>query len=183
MPKITMEEFEEFPVLAPESIIGVKVEDLETRDVPGKNGKPGWTKLEFTFKITQVPTTPDNQYDSLVGSKIWGSVPFRFNDSPDNKLKQWTEALLGMELSQGFELDTDLLIGREARAIISNYDKKNINPRTGQAYKAHQVDALLVKGGSGVTLPQTAPAPAPALASSGASPQATLGGWSDEPPF
>lgn len=184
MAKITMEEYAEFPVLAPDTIITVKVDEITIREMQGARGP--WQKAEFQFKILGVPSA---EYDNLIGQKIWGSVPFRFTESPDNKLRQWVEAIFGMELSAGFELDTDLLIGRECRAVISNYDKKAINPRTGQPFKNHQVDALLARGGSqaggGLSQAQT-PVQQPAMSGAPKDPWASTGsafGATDEPPF
>lgn len=155
MAKITMQEQEEWPVLPPDTIIRVRVEDTRVKDVESDRGN--WQKLEFTFAILGVPD--EERYGSLTGSKIWGSVGFRFTNSPDNKLRQWAEALLGMELGVGFELDTDLLIGREARAIVSNYERKKVtDPKTGLPAKAHQVDALLpAQGPIGLGQPTGAP--------------------------
>ena len=149
MATIKMEEYEEFPVLPADSIILTKVTDLEVKEVPGRNGS--WEKLEFTFTITGIQVTGDGtpveNYEQLIGSKIWGSVPFRFVNSPDNRLKQYVEAILGMEVGVGFELDTDLLTGRKVRAITDTYDKKTLNTRTGKPYKQHQVSTLLPFGG------------------------------------
>lgn len=182
MAKIVMEEYEEFPVLPQDSIITVKVDDISIKEMQGQRGP--WQKAEFKFKILGVPSA---EYDGLVGQTIWGSVPFRFTESPDNKLRQWVEAIFGMELSAGFELDTDLLIGRECRAVIANYDKKAINPRTGTPFKAHQVDALLARGGSIAGGGQGAAAPAqqPAMAGAWSQPAApaSTSGWNDDPPF
>lgn len=174
MAKILMEEYEEYPVLPADSIIQVKVEDCSVKEVNGQRGT--WNKLEFTFKIMSVPSP---EYDSLITGKIWGSVPFRFTDSVENKLRQWVEALLGMELSAGFELDTDLLIGREARAIISNYDKKATDPRTGLPFKQHQVDTLLPKTGGPLTAADLRTQPSQPQPT----PVAAGGGWDDPPPF
>lgn len=185
MAKIVMEEYEEFPVLPADSIITVKVDDISVKEMQGQRGT--WQKAEFKFKILGVPGP---EYDNLISQIIYGSVPFRFTESPDNKLRQWVEAIFGMELSAGFELDTDLLLGRECRAVISNYDKRAIDPRTGRPFKAHQVDALLARGGSaaggGVSqAPAMAGAGAPAQAAPNpwTAPPATSGGWSEEPPF
>lgn len=173
MPKIVMEEYEEKSVLAPDTIINVKVDEIRIVDVPGNRGT--WQKAEFVFKILGVPS---QQYDNLIGDKIYGSVPFRFTESPDNKLRQWVEAIFGMELSAGFELDTDLLVGREARAVIRNYDKKATDPRTGQPYKGHQVDALLPRGGQGMAQAQPQAQPQMAMSAPASDPWA-----SDDPPF
>lgn len=171
MATIKMEEYEEFPVLPADSIIHTKVTNLELKEVPGRNGS--WEKLEFTFTITGIQATGDGtpveNYESLIGSKIWGSVPFRFVNSPDNRLKQYVEAILGMEVGVGFELDTDLLTNRKVRAITDTYDKKTINPRTGKPYKQHQVSTLLPWGETAAAAPATVPA--------------TKTVWDEEPPF
>jgi hypothetical protein len=151
MASITMQEFEEFPTLPAGSIIHTTVKAVEVKTVPGRNGKDDWQKLEFTFNIDAIQSIDGggqaSEYESLIGSKIWGSTSFKLTSSPENKLRQWTEAILGMEIAPGFELDTDLLVGRKVRVITSTYDKKTMNPRTGQPFKQHQADALLPFGG------------------------------------
>ena len=179
MPKIVMEEYEEFPTLPADTIVSVKVDSIFIKELQGQRG--AWQKAEFTFKILGVPS---DQYAALIGQKIYGSVPFRFTESPDNKLRQWVEAIFGMELTAGFELDTDLLIGREARGIVANYDKKAKDPRTGNPCKGHQISDLLPKGGSG--LAQAAPAAVTNVTNNWVAPPApqpvAAGGWSDDPP-
>jgi hypothetical protein len=150
MGKIVMEEYEEMPVLPDSSIVFLKVDSQNVKEVSGQRGT--WEKLEFTFKLMGIQVLGDDgdlgQYDPLIGAKIYGSVPYRFTDSPENKLKQWVEALLGMELTPGFELDTDLLVKREARGITTLYDKRAINQRTGHPFKGHQIESLLAKNGA-----------------------------------
>jgi len=153
-PVYKMEEATTFEVLPVDSIIQVEVEDIEERFVEGKNGKEGWTKLEFKFLITGVPSSLQDQYGSLVGSRIWGSVSARFTTHADNKLRQWAEALLGVSVNEpGFELDTDILKGRKARAVVSQYSK-----RDGSA--AHQVAAILSPSGE-TPVVTVAPPPVP----------------------
>jgi hypothetical protein len=182
--KIVMEEYEEFPVLPAESIVSLKVTSLEVKEVSGSKGS--WQKLEITFKILGIQAVgdggPTDPYDSLITSKIWGSVPFRFTDSPENKLKQWVEALLGMELSTGFELDTDLLVDRKVRGITSTYDKKSMDPRTGKPFKNHQIDSLLPASGEVLSSATASPAPT-AMGSWGAAPTAAADPWATDPPF
>ena len=164
----------EFLALPVDAIILVEVLKVEDKVVPGKDGKDDWTKLEFTFKIVDVPTALEAQYGILIGTKVWGSVSSRFTGNPDNKLRQWAESLLGLgELTEGFELDTDVLVGRKARAVIGQYKK-----RDGSAQ--HQVVGLL---------PMAAPVAALAPAAASSSPldayraPATVGAASEEIPF
>lgn len=172
MAKITMTEAQDLTVIPEDTVIKVAVDSTKIIDVEGQRGP--WQKIEFRFNITDAP----GEYSALVGTPIWGSVAFRLTESPDNKLKQWTEALFGIELSAGFELDTDMYIGRQARAIIANYDKKN-------GGKGHQVGSLLPLKPSSVSTPASAPATATvgASASTAGTPAVASGGWNDDPPF
>jgi hypothetical protein len=155
MPVYKLEEATTFETLPVDTIIQVEVEDIEERFVEGKNGKEGWNKLEFKFLITGLPSALQDQYGSLIGSRIWGSVSARFTVHADNKLRQWCEALLGMSVDEpGFELDTDILKTRKARAIISQYTK-----RDGTA--AHQVAGLLSASGSDSPVVTVSPAVVP----------------------
>ena len=133
MPTITAKGGEDFTVLPKDSIVVVQVNSTKVEDVPGKDGKDSWEKLDFEFTIDHVPM---DEYGDAQGQKIWGGVPFRLTDHPDNRLKQWVEALLGIEVAKGFELDTDMLLGRQARAIVDNYPRK-------AGGTAHKVGALL----------------------------------------
>lgn len=147
MPKLIVEEQKDYPVLPVDSIIHIKVDSLEVRTVRGERGD--WDKLEFKCKILgiyNVPNDHPSNYDLLIGERIYGSCPYKLTDSQENKLRLWSEALLGMQLPLGYELDTDYLLNREARAVTSQYDKRAINPVTRQPYKAHQIQALLPLG-------------------------------------
>jgi hypothetical protein len=138
--KFTMEETKtdfEFLTLPDDTIVHVVVDNIELRNVPGKDGGEGWQKLSFKFKLLELPTKIEDEYAPLIGSTLWGSVSARFTEHPDNKLRKWAEALLDIgELEPGFELDTEMLIGRKGRAVISTYMKKD-----GQ--RNHQVAGLL----------------------------------------
>ena len=139
MPKLLVEHVDPaplYPVLPPDTIVQVTVVSSEIKQATNSKTGESWDKIEFKFKIESVPTSLESTMGNAVGSHIWGSVSYKLSDHPDNKLKQWSEALLGFELGQGYELDTDDLVGRKARAVISNYTKRN-----GEAQ--HQVTALL----------------------------------------
>lgn len=161
MPKIVMTEAEEFTVLPENTIITIRVDETEVKTVPGKNGE--WEKLEVKFHILQAPP----QFKDAEDSPIWGSVPFRLTEHPDNKLRQWVEALLGVELGVGFELDTDMLVGRQAKAIVSNWERRN-------GGVGHQVDALIPI--SAPVPSQATPAAAPSQANIAAAAAAAVGG-------
>lgn len=156
MAKTTVEHQEEYPTLPDESIVVLKIEGCEVKEVQGRNGT--WDKLEVTFRLQGVQAVgdggnPDN-YSKLIDEKIWGSVPFKLTDSPENRLRGWAEAILQTELPLGFELDTDFFDGRLVRGITNTYEKRSINQRTGKPFVAHQIRDLLPMGGN-----FTAPAP------------------------
>lgn len=177
MAKIVLQEVKDYAVLPEDTIISVIVDDCQPREVPARNGREGWTKCEFKFRIDDIPSAllNDGDYRDLLGERIFGSVSFSFTEHPDNKLRQWSEALLNMgDLGVGFELDTDMLIGRSARAVVSHYKKRD-------GTLAHQVGALLPPA------PLVSPPPAFAAAvqhqpvAAVAAPVADV--WGDEPPF
>jgi len=153
MAKLVAEEHKDYQLLPADSIVHLKVSDCEVREVERRGGSGGsWQKLEFTFTILGIQLLGDGSdpadYHEIVGTKIWGSAPFKLTDSDENKLKRWVEAILGVEVTTGFELDTDYLINRECRGTTTVYDKKTINHVTGKPYQNHQIQDLLPKAGS-----------------------------------
>lgn len=151
MAKITVEEQKEFTLLPENSILLLKVDELEIKQVDGRHGP--WDKLEIKFKVLGIQNVgdggnPADYEEAVIAGPIWGSVPFKLTDSPENKLRLWAEAILGMELGVGFELDTDVFLGREVRGLVTQYNKRATNPKTGQPFKGHQIDALLPKAGA-----------------------------------
>lgn len=151
MAKLVAEEHKDFQLLPVDSLVLLKVTECDVKEIERRNGSGSWQKLEFAFTITGIQRLGDGSdpadYPEVVGSKIWGSAPFKLTDSEENKLKRWVEAILGVQVTIGFELDTEYLIGRECRGTTTVYDKKTINHVTGQPYKSHQIEDLLPKGG------------------------------------
>lgn len=157
MARITMEEQKEFLVFPVDTLLLLKVLEASTVDVPGKDGRDGWTKCSFKFKILQVIATGDGSpiqaWDEMVGKEIFGSVPWRLTDSPENKLRIWSEALLQVEMGLGFDLDSNMFPGRTVKGVTSQYNGKAINPATQQPYKKHQIETLLSAAGGGLGSP------------------------------
>lgn len=162
MARFKVDEQKSYPTLPDDSVLHVKVEKIDIRTVKGQRGD--WDKLEFEFKVLGVLKAGDgshiSNYDALIGESIYGSVSARFTDSPENKARLWAEALFGRTLELGFELDTDWLIRRECKAVTSTWEKKSINPATGQPFIGHQVASLLPLGEMQASQPQQAPAAA-----------------------
>lgn len=165
MAKLILEESSSdgFLTLPEDAIIQVVVDSIEDRHVPGKDGGEGWDKLNFRFKILELPTALEQEYGVLIGSTIFGSVSKRFSTHPDNKLRQWAEALLDMDLTSeaGFELDTDMLVNRKARGVVGHWTRKSDQSVN------HQIVGLL-------------PVASAAVGASGTPAQSF---FDDEPPF
>ena len=141
MAKATLEEAREFQTMAPETIVGLRVKGDEIIELDGKYGP--WEKLEVEFEIIDAP----DPYKDLIGERIWGGIPFRFEDDPENALLQWTEAILGFSVlgNLGFQLDTDDWRGKECRGVTGTYTKRDGNER-------HKIESLLPAAG-GVEAP------------------------------
>lgn len=86
-------------------ILTVKVAEKPYKDDDGNNVK----KVEFKTVVVG---------GDFNGNYVWGETPTRFNTHPDCKLRNWAQSILGQELPAGYRLDTDVLEGAEARAII-----------------------------------------------------------------
>src|SRR4051794_29648822 len=110
MPKLIVEEQKDLAVLPADSILHLKVDEVSTREVQGRSGP--YEKLEIKFNVLGIQAigdgSPPEQYAEVIGSPIWGSTSLRLTSSPENRLRQWAEAILGVDLGIGFELDTDL---------------------------------------------------------------------------
>jgi hypothetical protein len=149
MAKLIVEEQKEFSLLPVDSILLLKVDEQKEIELQGAHGP--WSKLEIKFKILGIQAIGDGSdpagFEDMIAGPIWGSVPLRLTNSPDNKLRQWAEAIFGMELGIGFELDTDLFLGRQVRGITSQYKKKEPDSQGRPIFK-HQIDALLPMGGN-----------------------------------
>lgn len=201
MARITVEEAQEFNTFPDDTILHLKVEAVEVKNVESKRGD--WQKLEWQFKILGIQVIGDGSpvelYENQIAGNIWGSCSFKLTDHPENKLRLWAEAVLQVpELGIGYELDTDHFIGREVRGVTSTYEKRS-KDRQGNPYKGQQVDSLLQMGG-GFSAPApaaqqnpwanqqaaqqaAAPPPQPQPAATGPSDPWGNGWQGDEPPF
>lgn len=195
MARITMEEYEDRPSLPGDSIVLLKVQEIGVREIKSTRDNSSWQKLEWKFKILDIQAvgdgSPKEYYEALIGTSLYGSTPFRLNNGAENKLKNWAEAVLGMEMPIGFDLDTDLLENKQVRGITGTYDKRTNDPKTGLPAKGMNIDSLLPIGGS--VLNQAAPAAAspwdkaqtlqPLPPTQGNPQPAMASGWGEEPPF
>lgn len=140
--KLTVQKHVDLETIPADSILICKVDGApKIEDVQSDRGT--WQKVNFRFKILGFQVLGDGSHPStweeMVGKNLFGSVSAYLSDSPDNKLRQWVSAILGMEIGLGFELDLDFLEGRQVRVVTSTYTKKDKTVR-------HQAGALLPIG-------------------------------------
>lgn len=140
---LTLEESNYAGPIPEDSILAARVTAVAQKKQPFKedDGSDVY-KMEFSFVIED----PNSDFD---GTRIWGTTPTRFNNHPDCKLFSWTQELLVTELSAGFNLDTENLVGQRCRAVIGlreyeqdgqtktrNFVKDVIRPSEGRVYAA-----------------------------------------------
>jgi hypothetical protein len=88
------------------TVAGIKKREKPFKDDNGQ----AIIRVEFHFKLIA-----DDGHD---GQDIWGDTSTRFNSHPECRLKQWSEAILGMHLAPHFRLDTDMLLDRHCFVVI-----------------------------------------------------------------
>jgi hypothetical protein len=146
MGKLTLEHQEEILTFPTDTILDLKVEECIIESIPTRNGGT-WEKLRMKFKILGIQALGDGSqdfaaYDNWIAKEIWGSVPYRLTDSPENRLRIWAEAIFKTELGLGFELDTDMFLGRHVRGLTSQYEAKG-RGSDGRPFMRHQIETLL----------------------------------------
>ena len=140
--KLTVKKHVDLETIPTDSILICKVDGPpKIEDVTGERGT--WQKVNFRFKILGFQVLGDGSHPStweeMVGKNIFGSVSAYLSDGADNKLRQWVQAILAMDIGLGFELDLDYLEGRQVRVVTSQYTKKDKTVR-------HQAGSLLPIG-------------------------------------
>lgn len=138
MSKLTLEKFEERPVIADGETVAVEVTRAEIRetpfDDPANPGKKKW-EVSFSFKITDpdpvlclLPNDEggvDEISVTVFDQILFGNTPTTFSTHPDCKLRLWAQEILGgTTLPVDFELDTDDLVGLPCRAVVGVRERK-----------------------------------------------------------
>jgi hypothetical protein len=99
-------------------VLNARVVSVELKTKPFNDEKTGEPvkKFEFKFKIDD----PDHD-----GQMIWGETSTRLNNHPENRLHNWSEALLGQRLPPHYKLNTDDLQDRDCRIIVGKSVKQS----------------------------------------------------------
>lgn len=198
MAKLVLEDQPEILTFPVDTILDLKIEECTLKTQQGRNGD--WQKLEFKFKILGIQATGDSSpisaYDNWITESIFGNIPAKLGNAPDNKCRLWAEAIFDQELGLGFELDTDMFLSRRVRGLTSQWFKDV----GGTKYPRHQIESLLPnrsvatasapatpatpQAGAPVGDPWATPAAAPATAGAPAAADPWGDSWNkDEPPF
>lgn len=104
-------------------IYNARIVSIELKEKPFKDERTGEPvkKFEFKFKISS-----DDEHDTQF---IWGEAGTRITDHPENRLRNWAEAILGTRLPVHYKFNTDDLVDRDCRIIVG---KKVTNSAQGE---------------------------------------------------
>lgn len=114
-------------------LLKAKLEDLDVKEIPFNDKKTGepktFSKIEWTFKII------DGEYQ---GKDVRGETSAFLTDHPDNKFRNWSEALLNRSLDLGFVLDEQDLVGSVGLITV-----KYVTDRKDEEKKWARVDDVI----------------------------------------
>lgn len=106
-----------------DSIHRARLVSITSRDVTNSSTNKTSTWLRFTWEIT-VPG--DGLGYEYIGRRVSGECFAKMSNRDGNKLREWSEAILGREIPVGMTVDTDDLVGLEAEIIIDHeQDRKD----------------------------------------------------------
>lgn len=123
MPQATLKEEPKWRLPADIPLPAVLNEVKEERKQgTSRAGKPyDFTQWTWEFQIA------DGEYQ---GIKVWADTDAAFTNHPENRVRQYAEALLGAELELGMGLDTDDLIGLPCEIVVANETYENAKGET-----------------------------------------------------
>ncbi len=114
-------------------LLKARLDKFEQVDIPFTDRKTGeakqFSKIEWTFKVI------DGEYQ---GKDVRGETSPYLTDHPDNKFRNWSEALLNRSLDLGFVLDESDLEGAVALITV-----KYVADRKDDEKKWRRVDDVI----------------------------------------
>lgn len=120
MPTLIVEKSDFAGYLPDDTVVGAEVVSIKLEEKPyfEDDGVTPVRRLVFRFVIRE----PGHTHD---GTPIRGETPNRFTLHPNNKLKNWAEAIEGVQYPEGYSFDTDVLQGKPCRIVIGHktYEK------------------------------------------------------------
>jgi hypothetical protein len=110
-------EHEEDLTLPEETFFRMRVTDIQTEDVPYTDKKTGeaksFRKMTWWFEVTE--------QGKYVGRSLKGELTgpnAKLSSHPNNKFRQWAEAILDRDIPVGFQLSRDDLIGLQCKVSV-----------------------------------------------------------------
>ena len=120
--KVTVEEEEDL-TLPEDSIHKAILMEVSPREINWVDRRTGEAKskvlLEFWFEVT------GSSEDKYIGRKVKGSVDSKMTTRANDRFRNWSETLLGREISAGTDFDTDDIIGLSAEIVIGHRPSKD----------------------------------------------------------
>ncbi|GAB3863277.1 hypothetical protein GCM10028801_30520 [Nocardioides maradonensis] len=114
MPRATLAEEAEFK-LPKDEPLPAELSSVEVKHLEGTSTRTGkdysFDKWIWEFKIIDGP---------YAGLRAWAETEDRLTTHPDNKVRQYAEALLGAEFEIGQDLDTDDLLGMPCEIVLDH---------------------------------------------------------------
>lgn len=112
MPKSTLSEEAEFKLPKDEPLV-CQLNKVEVKTINyKKNGEDrSFDRWIWEFEVIDGP---------YAGLRAWAETEDRLTTHPDNKVRQFAEALIGAEFEIGQDLDTDDLLGLPCEVVVDN---------------------------------------------------------------
>lgn len=118
-----------YPVIPNNKMLNVVVEKCELREI-NKDFREKYNisdthEVNFMFRVTDGEYGPN---EKSRGRVLFGTAKPYINDSDNCRLRIWAQELRGEDaLPEGYEFDTDDMVGRNARVLVGEYTKQNGN--------------------------------------------------------
>lgn len=116
-------EREPFPNNSVYEAVILSCDEQESRWPVNDDEPDGPKKMQLSFKFEVID--PEEKFDKRW---VWGNCSAYLSTEPRNKLRQWTQGIMDMDvLPEGYILDTDEFVGRQARIVIGAKERANGN--------------------------------------------------------
>lgn len=103
------------------TILNVEVEKIDLREIKAEI-REKWNiraTHEFNFRFRVL----DGKYARRL---IFGAVKADWYDKPSCKLRNWAQEILGVDgFPEGYQFDSDHLLGQRCRVTVRNYNRKD----------------------------------------------------------
>jgi len=102
------------------TVLNVEVEECDLREINAdfreKYNVEATHEFNFKFKVV------DGEFKNR---RVWGNAQALWFDG-NCRLRLWTKAILGVEdFPEGYEFDSDHVVGQTCRVTVKNYKKKD----------------------------------------------------------